>query len=78
VARREAADQSTDQTIRLSRIVPAMMERNMAKHILKRSCGRSPTVYAKDSMPGAAPGGSVNKWLGMDILIKRGEFGSLI
>lgn len=60
---------SNAHTRRLVTIVPAMMDRNKVKQIPKRSCGRTPTVYAKDDRPEVASGGNMNNVFGIDVFM---------
>ena len=69
--------QSISHTATLRTIVAAMMARNKEMQTPKRSRGRRPTAYAKDSIPVLALAGSWNKKLGDDALMKMGEVESL-
>jgi hypothetical protein len=71
---KNVAVESTAHTRRLITVVVAEMERKRIRQTGKRSCGRRPTVYAKDDSPFVASSGSVNKVFGTLESMNIGEF----
>jgi hypothetical protein len=71
------ATQSINQTMKLKTMVPAIMAKNSPRQTPKRSCGRRPTVEAKDEMPDVALLGSVKRELGILGSMNSEELGLL-
>ena len=73
-----------NQTKTESTIVAATIPRKRIRHIVKRSSGRTPSVYANDGMPGSmvwdadvdTGGGSVKRALGTERSMNNGDVGS--
>jgi len=63
--------------MKLKTMVPAIMQKNSPRQMPKRSCGRRPTVEAKDDIPDVALLGNVKIELGMLESINSEEAGSL-
>ena len=57
--------QSMSHTRMLSATVPARMDKNIARQMRNKSCGRTPTLQAKASIPLLVPDGSKNSVLGI-------------
>lgn len=69
-------NQSMNQIRQLITMIPPRIAKNSAVATPNRSCGRSPTAYAKEAIPEGVPGGRLNSVLGEDWSTKSGDEGS--